>query len=195
MRHLRKNESRTGPACRPSTMRKGGTRALSNTRLERPTHHNLKRTPHCLFFLAVAANCAASDSPTFYKDVLPILQSRCQNCHRNGEMAPIPLQKYEQVRRLAPAIRQVAQDKKMPPWFADPHYGRFSNDPSLTANQIAILAAWADAQAPEGDAHDAPPLVNWAQGWNIEKPDVIFQMPRPMPIPAEGDVPYQYIIL
>jgi hypothetical protein len=110
-------------------------------------------------------------------------------------MAPIPLETYKQVRPLAPAVRQVTQDKKMPPWFADPHYGRFSNDPSLTPQQIATLSAWADSQAPEGDSRDAPPPVHWTQGWNIGKPDVIFQMPRAKAIPADGDVPYQYVII
>lgn len=107
----------------------------------------------------------------------------------------MPLETYKQVRPLAPAIRQVTQDKKMPPWFADPHYGRFSNDPSLTPQQIATLSAWADSQAPEGDFRDAPPPVHWTQGWNIERPDVILQMPRAKAIPADGDVPYQYVII
>jgi hypothetical protein len=110
-------------------------------------------------------------------------------------MAPMPLETYKQVRPLASAISKTTKDKKMPPWFADPRYGRFSNDPSLTPDQIATMSAWADAQAPEGDPGDAPPPVKWTEGWNIEKPDVVFEMPRPMPIPAEGDVPYQYIII
>jgi hypothetical protein len=110
-------------------------------------------------------------------------------------MAPMPLETYKQVRPLAALIRQVTQDKRMPPWFADPRYGRFANDPSLTSHEIAVFSAWADAQAPEGDSRDAPPPVRWTQGWNIEKPDVVLQMPRAKPIPADGDVPYQYIII
>ena len=110
-------------------------------------------------------------------------------------MAPMPLETYQDARRFAPAIRQVTQDKKMPPWFADPRYGRFSNDPSLTPSQIAIFSAWAEAQAPEGNPGDAPPPVQWTEGWNIEKPNVVFEMPQAKRIPAHGDVPYQYIII
>jgi hypothetical protein len=110
-------------------------------------------------------------------------------------MAPMALKTYKEVRPLASVISQTTQDKKMPPWFADPRYGRFSNDSSLTPDQIAILSAWADAQAPEGNPSDAPPQVDSTPGWNIEEPDAVYEMPHAMPIPANGDVPYQYIII
>lgn len=133
--------------------------------------------------------------PTFYKDVLPILQSRCQACHRAGEMAPMPLQTFQQVRPFARAIQQVTKARTMPPWFADPCCGHFANDPSLSAEQIATLSAWADARAPEGNPQDAPPPVHWTDGWNIKRPDVVFRMPVAKVLPASGDVPYQYIII
>jgi Copper type II ascorbate-dependent monooxygenase, C-terminal domain len=126
---------------------------------------------------------------------LPILQARCQGCHRQGEMAPMPLETYSQAKRHARAIQQATREKKMPPWFADPHFGRFANDPSLTADQIGTLSAWADAHAPAGDPSDAPPPVHWTTGWNIDKPDIVLQMPRAKKIPASGDVPYQYVII
>jgi len=71
-------------------------------------------------------------SPTFYKDVLPILQDHCQSCHREGEVAPMPLETYEQARAWAPAIAHQVEMKMMPPWFADPRYGHFANDASLS---------------------------------------------------------------
>lgn len=83
----------------------------------------------------------------------------------------------------------------MPPWFADPHFGTFSNDPSLTPAQIQAFSAWADAHAPKGNPRDAPPPVHWTTGWNIAKPDVVLEMPQAKKIPASGDVPYQYIII
>ncbi len=138
---------------------------------------------------------AAGKAPTFYKDVLPILQLRCQGCHRKGEMAPMTLETYRETRPFAAAIRNATQNKSMPPWFADPCCGHFSNDPSLTPEQIAILRAWADAHAPEGDPRDAPPTPHWVTGWNIDQPDVVLQMPTAKRIPATGDVPYQYIII
>src|ERR1044071_475368 len=70
--------------------------------------------------------------PTFYKNILPILQDHCQSCHRAEEVAPMPLTTYEQARVYVSAMAHDVQMKMMPPWFADPHYGRFVNDPSLT---------------------------------------------------------------
>src|SRR5579884_2320222 len=70
--------------------------------------------------------------PTFYKDVLPILQDHCQSCHRPGEVAPMPLVSYEQTKPWANAMAHEVQARMMPPWFADPRYGHFANDPSLT---------------------------------------------------------------
>ena len=134
------------------------------------------------------AGAAEQPSPTFYKDVLPILEARCQTCHRQGEMAPMPLETYAQTRPFAAAISQVTAHKTMPPWFADPCCGHFSNDPSLTREQIETLAAWAHAHAPMGDSRDAPPLRagRWTKGWNIAQPDAVLAMPKPFSIPAEG---------
>jgi hypothetical protein len=132
---------------------------------------------------------------TFYKDVLPILQEHCQSCHRTGEIAPMPLETYAQARPYAAAIRELTTLRQMPPWFADPCCGHFSNNPSLSNDQIATLAAWANAHAPEGSASDAPPARHWEAGWNIDRPDVVLEMPRAKRIPASGDVAYQYIII
>ena len=132
---------------------------------------------------------------TFYKDVLPILQDHCQVCHREVEIAPMPFVTYEKTRPWAAAIKQAVQSKQMPPWFADPHYGKFANDPSLTSQQIAVISAWADAGAPAGLSKDAPPPRYWAKGWNISEPDKVVQMPKPVSLPASGDVEYTYEIV
>src|SRR6266567_4812217 len=92
-------------------------------------------------------------APSFYRDVLPILQDHCQSCHRAGEVAPMPLVTYEQTRPWAAAMAHAVQMKMMPPWFADPRYGHFADDISLTEKQIAAISAWAEAGAPAGDAH------------------------------------------
>src|SRR5579862_6908933 len=97
-----------------------------------------------------------SATPTFYRDVLPILQQHCQACHRPGEIAPTPLVTYDQARLLAPAIADSVRQRKMPPWFADPRTGHFQNDPSLTPDEINTLASWAKSSAPAGDPRDAP---------------------------------------
>ena len=146
-------------------------------------------------YMLLAGLPAAGADPTFYSDVLPILQQHCQSCHRAGEMAPMALETYAQVRPYAAAIAKVTRSRSMPPWFADPCCEHFSNDPSLTEEQIATLCRWADAHAPAGHAQDSSPPVHWTEGWNIDKPDVVLQMPKPKSIPASGDIPYQYIIL
>ena len=153
-----------------------------------------------LLALAVLVLSAASapeekQEPTFYKDVVPILQDHCQSCHRPGEVAPMSLVTYEQTRPWAPSIAKAVQNKMMPPWFADPQFGHFSNDPSLTEQQIATLLAWVKAGAPAGDPHDALLPPHWAEGWNIAKPDVVLQMPKPVTLPPEGDVEYTYEIV
>jgi len=134
-------------------------------------------------------------SPTFYRDVLPILQQHCQNCHRTGSIAPMPFETYEQTKLFATAIRRATQEKSMPPWFADPNVGHFSNDPSLSPAEIATLAAWAEVKAPEGETKDAPSPRTWAESWSIPKPDLVFNMPQPVPIPASGDIEYIYEIV
>src|SRR5579864_7197772 len=132
--------------------------------------------------------------PTFYRDVLPILQDHCQSCHRERELA-MPLVTYEQAKPWAKRMAAAVQMKMMPPWFADPRYGRFADDPSLTESQISLIEAWAAAGAPAGDAHDAPPPRPWTDGWNVPKPDMVVTLPKPVQIPAQGEVEYTYEIV
>lgn len=134
-------------------------------------------------------------TPTFYRDVLPILQARCQVCHRAGGIAPTAFETYAQTQPFAAAIKLTTGNKTMPPWFADPHVGRFANDPSLTAEQIATLAAWADAGAPAGNVADASPARRWAESWTIPQPDLVLKMPAAVALPASGDVEYTYEIV
>jgi Copper type II ascorbate-dependent monooxygenase, C-terminal domain len=134
-------------------------------------------------------------APSFYKDVLPLLQEKCQNCHRPGEPAPMALITYRQTRPWAGKIATAVAAKMMPPWFADPRYGHFSNDPSLAADEIATIVAWAKAGAPEGNLREAPPPRNWNTEWNISRPDKIVRMPEAVRIPARGEVEYTYEIV
>ena len=137
----------------------------------------------------------AESEPTFYKDVVPILQSKCQSCHRSGVAAPVALVTYEQTRSWAGKMAAAVEMKMMPPWFADPRYGHFANDPSLSAEQIKTIAAWAKAGAPAGDARDAPAPRQWSEGWNIPQPDVVVKMPKAVQIPGRGEVEYTYEIV
>jgi hypothetical protein len=141
-----------------------------------------------------ATEGAASHTPTFYKDVLPILQKNCQTCHRPGEIAPMALLTYEQTRPWARAIKVAIASKKMPPWFADPAYGHFENERRLMPREIETINAWVDADAPAGNAADAPPPLTFENGWNI-KPDIVVEMPKPFAIPAAGTVNYKYVLV
>jgi hypothetical protein len=126
-----------------------------------------------------------SSGVVFNKDVLPILQKNCQTCHRPGEVAPMSFLTYESTRPWARAIKEAVLSKKMPPWFADPHYGDFRNQPTLTEADIKTLAAWADNGALEGEAKDKPAPIEWPEGWRI-RPDVVISMPQPYDVPAKG---------
>jgi len=107
----------------------------------------------------------------------------------------MPFVTYAETRAFAPATVATAKARTMPPWFADPGVGHFSNDPSLTAAELDTLAQWLAADCPEGNPADAPPPPHFAEGWNIPQPDLVVRMPKPVAIPADGDVEYTYEIV
>jgi hypothetical protein len=144
--------------------------------------------------LAVAAAAAADQSSpvTFSKDVLPILQKNCQTCHRPGQVAPMSLMSYKEARPWAKAIKTAVSLRQMPPWFADPKYGHFTNDRSLKQSEIDTLVKWADGGAAEGDPKEAPAPVQWpAGGWTIQ-PDVVMDLP-PHEVPPKGVLEWELI--
>ncbi|HEV2102357.1 MAG TPA: cytochrome c [Candidatus Acidoferrum sp.] len=149
----------------------------------------------CYSPLAAEYGGSSPNNPTYYKDVLPILQEHCQVCHRRGGIGPMAFETYENTRGYASAIRAATGNRSMPPWFAEKGIGKFSNDPSLTDEEIALLAAWADAKAPAGNPAGAPPQKQWVDRWTIPAPDVEIKMAEPVSIPAQGDVDYTYEIL
>src|SRR5580765_20577 len=117
----------------------------------------------CTLFVVVASAQdtrvpPTQNAPTFSKDVAPILYSKCVTCHRPGEVAPMSLITYRDVRPWARAIRDKVSTRTMPPWFADPGHGAFKNDRSLTQAQIDTIVKWVDADARQGDPAQLPPL-------------------------------------
>ena len=136
----------------------------------------------------------AATNPTFNKDVLPILQKNCQECHRPGEIGPMSLLTYADARPWAKGIKAAVASRKMPPWFADEGVGHFSNDKRLAAADIATISAWADSGAPEGDAKNKPAAKKFESGWNI-KPDMIIEMPQDFHVKATGTINYQNILV
>jgi peroxiredoxin len=133
-------------------------------------------------------------SVTYTKQVARIVQAKCQECHRPGDVAPMSLMTYKDVAAWSEMIREVLLDKRMPPWHADPRYGHFSNDRSMTKEDRETLLTWLDQGSPRGDEKDMPPPREFVKGWRIGKPDVIFEMPVAYEVPADmpkGGLPYQ----
>jgi hypothetical protein len=148
-----------------------------------------------VLFCAATEIAQASSGATFTGAVAAIFQERCQICHRPGEAAPFSLLTYRDARPWAKAIKAAVLMRKMPPWFADPRVGKFSNDASLRQSEIDAIVRWADAGAPEGDPKDLPPPRRFAEGWAIPAPDAVIELPAPFEIPAKGTIEYQHILI
>jgi hypothetical protein len=130
--------------------------------------------------------------PTWSRDVAPILFAHCVECHHANDIAPMPLTTYAEAKPWASAIREAVLLKTMPPWKADPHIGKWSNDPTLTDSQIATIKAWVDAGKPEGDPRDLPRAPVFTEGWRAGKPDAIVSIPK-FELSAKGADEYSYI--
>ena len=140
-----------------------------------------------------AAEAVKPAEVTFSKDVAPILQRSCQNCHRPGSIAPMPLLTYQDARPWARAIKAKVALRQMPPWHIDRNVGitRFKDDPSLTDAEISTISNWVDRGAPEGDPKDLPPPRQFTDldKWHI-KPDVVVSMRKPYKLKAAGQDEY-----
>src|SRR5437899_7330000 len=135
--------------------------------------------------LIFAGICTAA-TPTFNKDIAPILYQNCATCHRPGEVAPFPLLTYQDAAKRAKLISTVTGKRYMPPWKAEPGYGSFANERRLTDAQIALIQDWAKAGAPEGDAADKPEPPKFADGWQGGQPDQVLTLPEKYSLPADG---------
>jgi hypothetical protein len=134
----------------------------------------------------VIADDVAPANATYTKDVAPILNARCVMCHRPGEVAPMSLMTYAEVRPWMKSIEQrVIQEKSMPPWFADPAHGTFRNDARLTEDELATLQAWIRAGVPMGNPADLPPAPQFPDGWVLGEPDYVVELPA-VDVPTEG---------
>lgn len=126
---------------------------------------------------------------TYTKDVVPILQRACQNCHRPGSIAPMSFLTYEEVRPWARSIKQKVADREMPPWYIDRHVGitKFDPDPSLTDAEVATMVTWVDTGATKGDPADMPPAKTFTADdrWAIGAPDIIVKLPKDIVVKPE----------
>jgi peroxiredoxin/mono/diheme cytochrome c family protein len=136
----------------------------------------------------------AAGTVTYCREIVRILQKNCQECHRPGQIGPFSLLTYDDAVAWADTIREVVQEERMPPWYADPRYGHFLNDRRLARQEREQLLAWIDQGMPRGQEHDLPRPRAFAAGWSIGEPELVLAMPQEYAVPADmpkGGIPYQ----
>ncbi len=131
---------------------------------------------------------------TYSNQIARIFADHCVRCHREGEIGPFAMSTYDEVAGWAEMIQEVVSEKRMPPWHANPAYGKFANDCSLSDEQQALIEQWVKDGAPEGDRGQLPEPKKYLVGWQLPRePDVVFPVsPKPFTVPAEGEVKYKY---
>jgi len=140
-------------------------------------------------------NAPAADQVTFAKDIAPLLYANCADCHRPGQIAPMSFMTYDEVRPWAKSIKKSVADRTMPPWHADPTYGHFENDMSMSEEEVAKFVKWVDQGAPAGDLASAPPQPTFEDAtYRFGKPDEIFIMDA-FQVPDDIVDHYEHIII
>lgn len=130
---------------------------------------------------------------TYSNQIARIFNQRCVECHRDGQIGPFPMTTYDEVMGWGEMIREVVDEGRMPPWYANPEYGEFANDCRLTGEEMNLIARWVENGQPEGDPADLPPPPQFADGWTIPEPDEVFYMDdEPFEVAADGVIDYQY---
>ncbi len=130
---------------------------------------------------------------TYSNQISRLLQQRCVECHRQGEIAPFPLTDYEEVAGWAETMQEVVHQGRMPPWFASPEHGKFANDARMSNDEKRLLDDWIAAGCPEGDPSQLPEPRHFTVGWQIPQPDqIVYIREEPVRVQAEGTVAYQY---
>jgi thiol-disulfide isomerase/thioredoxin len=143
------------------------------------------------------AKAAGREAVTYGKQVSRIIQNNCQECHRAGQAAPFKLMTCADATAWADAIQEAVTQRRMPPWGADPAYGKFRNDRSLSDEDRSTLLAWIKQGCSEGDPADLPPPRTYAKGWGIGEPDEVFALREAVQVPAQappGGMNYQYLL-
>ena len=167
--------------------------ALDSILQDKPLKVSAVEAKGCIVNLPELDRSEAHKKISYADDVAPILLENCVACHREGGIGPFAMTEYNVIKGFAPMIREVIRTKRMPPWHADPHYGEFSNNRSLTDAEEQTLVHWIEAGTPRGEGKD--PLANfkheWAE-WALGTPDIVVDIPA-YDVPATGVVDYQYV--
>jgi peroxiredoxin len=150
--------------------------------------------PGC--FIGRVTRPAADAEVTYSRQIARIFQRHCVECHRQGEIGPFAMTSYAEIVGWGESIREVVDQGRMPPWFADPKHGKFVNDQRLSDKEKRQITQWVDAGCPEGDPAEQPAPRTFVDGWNIPQPDLVFKMrAEPYQVPAEGVVDYQHFVI
>src|SRR5262245_1020440 len=120
-----------------------------------------------LSLVAVATIAAAPTPVTYSKQIAPLLWENCAGCHRPGEVGPFSLLTYQDAAKRAEFLASITAERRMPPWKAEPNFGKFHDERRLSEEEIALLASWAAAGAPEGDPRDLPSPPTFVDGWSL----------------------------
>ena len=135
---------------------------------------------------------AETPSVTYAEHVEPIFRARCIECHRAGEISPFSLTSYEDAKAWGETVAEIVDERRMPPWFANPKYGHFSNETQMSDSERSVIRKWVDEGCPSGDVSKVPPLPKFVEGWALGEPDKIYHMNKDFHIPATGAVGYQH---
>jgi hypothetical protein len=138
---------------------------------------------------------AAKGAVTWAREIAPILHARCVSCHRTGEVAPFSLTSFDDASHHAKQIARMTQKRLMPPWKPVAGFGEFLDAARLSERELALLAAWAEAGAPEGDAAETPPLPAFPRDWPLGKPDLVLEMPEEFQVEAAGRDRFRCFVL
>ncbi len=178
---------------RPKAAKRDLAEALDQLLNGKTVSQAITRAPGCLIGRVQVAN--EQSDVTFSNQIVRVFQEHCVRCHREGEIAPFSLSKYEEVVGWAPMIAEVVRESRMPPWHADPKFGHFANDSRLNDKDKQLIATWVENGAPEGNRADLPAPRQFTAGWQIAPPDRIIAMSeQPFTVPAEGKIEYQYFV-
>jgi peroxiredoxin/mono/diheme cytochrome c family protein len=149
----------------------------------------------CALVRPEPASRSANAKVTFHRDIQPIMQARCQSCHRPGQVAPFSLLTFADAKNWATEIKDFTGSRQMPPWKAEPGHGEFQDVRRMDDQEIAAIASWVDAGAPEGSPKDAPPAKEWAADWTLGKPDLVLSMPTEYSVAATGKDDFRCFVL
>lgn len=172
--------------------------AIDELLANKPVSQPELSAPGCLIGRAPkpVESASATASVTYSRHIAPLFQKRCVECHREGEIGPFSLMSYRDTVGWGETIREVTGAGRMPPWFADPKHGKFSNDMRLSPEEKQLIDQWVKAGCPEGDPADLPPAPTFTVGWNIPEPDLVLKMSdRSFHVPAEGTIDYKHYVI